>query len=450
MKGNQHIMTRLNDHTKKTGTPKRSKKRRAAAAAHALAPEPARGARTPKAAATTGADRLKKTAVQEEMWALVFDAKKDKWSKTKGLRKDRVPRPALDEKKDPLDASRVILKPIYTGVCGSDAGIWFRTSFKDMIHDSLAKEGKTTRVVGHEVLGEIIEVGSVAKARYGCVPGMLVSAESHVVCGKCHQCLIGQTHVCVNEKILGITRDGIFSEYVKLPARILWPTDTEKIRPEVGAIQEPFGNAVHACSAADLRGKNLAIFGTGAIGQFTILIARALGAAKIIGIEPKERNANIARALGADEVIRFKPDKSDGWKANPEVVEAVKDLVSTDGVDVAMEMAGYNSSVNNAFQAVRRGGEVVLFGIRGGDFQIQNFSRLIVKGVTVRNVIGRRIFETWSITRKLLETKENNIHDKIWEIILNGGKGTIQNIESFDPEKFEKKLLSHPKILVKW
>ena len=75
---------------------------------------------------------------------------------------------------------------------------------------------------------------------------------------------------------------------------------------------------------------------------------------------------------------------------------------------------------------------------------------MIFKGLTVRNVIGRRIFETWSITKKLLETKDNGIHDKIWEIILNGGKGTIQNIESFDPEKFEKKLLSYPKILVKW
>jgi threonine 3-dehydrogenase len=319
-----------------------------------------------------------------------------------------------------------------------------------MIYNSLKAEGKTTRIVGHEILGEIVEAGSLAKARYGCKPGMTVTAESHEVCGKCHQCLIGQTHVCVNEKILGITRDGGFAEYVKLPARVLWPTDTSKIRAEVAAIQEPFGNAVHACTAVDLRGKKLAIFGTGAIGQFTILIARALGAARIIGVEPDDHNADIAKELGADDVIRFKPDKENGWKANPDVVAALRDIASADGVDVGMEMAGYNSSVNNVLQSVRRGGEVVLFGIRGGDFRIQDFSSMIIKGITIRNVIGRRIFETWEITRNLLESRENAIQDKIWNIILNKGRGTIQDIKSFGPAAFEKKIQKHPKILLKW
>lgn len=388
----------------------------------------------------------------EEMWALTYDVQDDPWDKTTGFRKTRVPRPELDEDEDALDASRAIVRVMYTGVCGSDAGIWYRSSFKDMIHDSLEEEGKTTRVIGHEVFGQVVEVGSVAEARYGIKRGQMVSAESHVVCGKCHQCLIGQTHVCTDEKILGISMDGGFAEYIKLPARVLWKTDTRKIRREVAAIQEPFGNAVHACSAVDLRGKSLAVFGCGAIGQFVIMIARALGAAKIIGIEPSTRNAKLALELGADEVVRFDPVKRgpNTWRANTEVVERVVEFSGIDGVEVAMEMAGYNSSVNNAFQSVRRGGDVVLFGIRGGDFQIENFSRLIVKGIKTSSVIGRRMFETWEMTKNLLETKENRIQSKIWNVMLKKGRGTIMDIKRFDPAIFEKKISTHPKILLRW
>ena len=405
--------------------------------------------RTAKAAMLARNGPPEAAHVEEEMWALVYDAKKDKWDRSKGLRKDRVPKPKLDEENYPLDAAYVIVKVLYNGVCGSDAGIWFRTSFKDMIHQSLGEEGKTTRIVGHEILGEVVETGSVSEARYGFKKGDIVTSESHIICGMCHQCLIGQTHVCVNEKILGISIDGGFAEYIKLPARALWRTDTRKIRKEIGAIQEPFGNAVHACTAVDLRGKNVAIFGTGAIGQFAIMIARAMGAGRVIGVEPDPHNAKVALELGADEVVEFTP-KKDGWRANPEVVETLRDVVQADGVDVCIEMAGYNSSVNNAIQSVRRGGEVVLFGIRGGDFQIENFSRVIVKGITMKCVIGRRIFETWEITKNLLESKNNRIQKKIWEVMLNKGRGTVLDMNKFDPAVFEKKITTHPKILLKW
>jgi threonine 3-dehydrogenase len=418
-----------------------------------------RSARTSQGAASTAgtarsarSNRDKMPGVGEEMWALTYDMKDEPWDKTTGFVKKKVPRPVLDEAADPLDASSAIIKVQYTGFCGSDAGIWFRSSFKDMIHSSLKEEGKTTRVIGHEVFGVVEEVGSVSEARYGIEKGQLVSAESHIVCGMCHQCLIGQTHVCVNEKIIGISQDGGFAEYIKLPARVLWRTDPRKIRREVAAIQEPFGNAVHASTTVDLRGKTVAVFGCGAIGQFVILIARALGASKIIGIEPHPKHAAMALELGADEVIEFTPDTKsrDNWRSNKDVVEKVVQFSNSDGVDVAMEMAGYNSSVNNAFQSVRRGGEVVLFGIRSGDFKLEDFQRIIVKGVTSRSVIGRKMFETWEITKNLLETKENKIQDRIWNQMLNKGKNSIVNIKDFNPKKFEKMIVEHPKVLIKW
>jgi threonine 3-dehydrogenase len=209
---------------------------------------------------------------------------------------------------------------------------------------------------------------------------------------------------------------------------------------------------VHACSAVDLRGKSLAVLGCGAIGQFVILIARALGAAKIIGVEPDPKNARLALELGADEVVEFTPVRrgNNNWRADPDVVERVVEFSGIDGVEVAMEMAGYNSSVNNAIQCVRRGGEVVLFGIRSGDFQIEDFSRVIMKGVNIRSVVGRRMFETWEMTKNLLETKENRIQSKIWNVMLKKGRGTIMDMKRFDPDTFEKKIATHPKILLRW
>jgi len=413
---------------------------------------PAKAARrNPKGAAVTGRARVTMPRIAEPMWALTYDVEKDKWETTRGFRKTQVAKPRIDPK-DPHDADQVILKLKYTGFCGSDAGIWFRSSFKAMIHESLKAEGKTTRVIGHEVLGTVDEAGSVAAASYGYREGELVAAESHITCGRCHQCLIGQRHVCVNEKIIGISRDGGFAEYIKLPARVLWRTDASKIRPEVAAIQEPFGNAVHASTAVDLRGKTVAIFGCGAIGQFTIMIAKALGAAKIIGVDPNPVNAALARKLGADEVIDFQinADKTNGWKANPEIVEEVHRFSGIDGVDVAMEMAGYNSSVNNAIMSVRRGGDVVLFGLKQGDFKIQDFQRMIVKGVNIHNIIGRRLFGTWVVTKSLLEARDNGIQDKIWNVMLNRGKNTITDIADFVPAEFEKKIGTHPKLLIRW
>ncbi len=383
----------------------------------------------------------------DTMWALVFDRSSDTWEKSKGLRKIRVPIPALDEKTDPLDAERVVIRVLYSGVCGSDKGIWFRNAFKDMIYGSLDTERKNYRVAGHELLGRVEKTGSLAERHYGFRKDDIVTTESHITCGKCLQCRLGQREVCQDNLIIGFSLDGCFAEYIKLPAEVLWHSDPAKIRMEVGAIQEPFGNAVHVCTKVDLRGKSLAVFGCGTIGMLTILTAKALGVSKIIGVEPSEENACLAEKVGADEVVRFEP--KDDWRSDPEVVEKVRRF-GGDGVDVAIEMAGYNSSVNNAFRSVRMGGEVILFGIKSGDFNVEAFSDLVVRGVSLHGVIGRRIFETWNISTNLLEAKENQIQQKIYDVILNGGKDTVVSIDDYEPGDFEKRIMAHPKVLIKW
>ncbi len=385
--------------------------------------------------------------MSDEMWALAFDRSKDVWEESKGLRKVRINKPVLDEKSDPLDADRVIIKVLYSGVCGSDKGIWFRNAFKDMIYGSLDGEGKDCRVTGHELLGQVEQAGSLAETHWGFARGDVVTTESHITCGKCLQCRMGQREVCQDNLIIGFSLDGCFAEYIKLPADVLWHCDPDKVRMEIGAIQEPFGNAVHACTKVDLRGKSLAIFGCGTIGMFSVLAARALGVSKIIGIEPDPHNARLAERIGVDEVVRFAP-KND-WKSDPEVVERVRKF-GGDGVDVAMEMAGHNSSVNNVIESVRMGGDVVLFGIKSGDFMIRDFSRVISRGISLRSVIGRRIFETWVVATKLLEARENQIQEKIFDLILDEGRDTIVHIDDYDPEDFERRITAHPKVLIKW
>lgn len=387
--------------------------------------------------------------MKDSMWALVYDRTKDAWEKSKGLRREQVERPHLDPSRDYRDAAKVLIRPKLAGFCGSDRGIWFRRAFKDMIYGSLDAEKSNIRVIGHELLGEVVEVGPEAAREYGFKPGDIVSAESHIFCGTCYQCRMGDSHVCVTNLIMGISTDGCFAEYVKLPGAELWTTDPKKIRPEVAALQEPFGNAVHACTKVNLRGKTVAIIGCGTIGLFAIAIAKALGAIKVIGVEPVESNQAMAKAFGADAIVV--PTRKDqvSYDHDEAITREIHRLTEGVGVDVALEMSGSNAALNTAISGVRRGGHVILFGLKSGDAVIEDFDRVIVDGISLHSVVGRRIFETWHITRNLLESRDPNIHDLIWNVMLNRGEGTIASFAEFDRDGFEQQINSKPKVLLR-
>jgi threonine 3-dehydrogenase len=384
------------------------------------------------------------------MHALVYDKARDEWESSRGLRREEVPAPRLDESADYRDAGMAIIRPRFAGFCGTDRGIWFRRAMKDMIYDSLAAEGRDRRVIGHELFGEVLAVGSQAARDLGLKPGDTVSTESHIVCGQCYQCRIGDTHVCADNKIIGISTDGCFADLVKLPARMLWATDVRKVRPEVAALQEPFGNAVHACTKVVLRGKRVAIIGCGTIGLFAVAVARALGARTIIGVEPLPSHMEMARKLGADHVLVPANTGGDVFEHDPELAKKIRALTDGVGVDVALEMSGVNASVNNAIASVRRGGDVILFGLKSGDAVIEDLDRVIVDGISLHSVVGRRIFETWHITRNLLESRDPNIHDLIYDVILKRGEGTVVEFPAFEAGSFEERIKTFPKVLLKF
>src|SRR3989344_7080318 len=164
------------------------------------------------------------------MKALVFNKNNTSWENSRGFEKIEVPDPVIDETKNPADADYIIVKVIYAGVCGSDRGIWNRTSFGEQILGSLEKEKKDARIIGHEFFGQVIKTGSKA----GNINiGDKVAFESHLICRECFQCKNGQENVCSNQLILGISHDGGFAEFAKIPAYVAWKTDINKIRPEI-------------------------------------------------------------------------------------------------------------------------------------------------------------------------------------------------------------------------
>ncbi len=190
---------------------------------------------------------------------------------------------------------------------------------------------------------------------------------------------------------------------------------------------------------SEMRGKTVAIFGCGTIGLFSILVARAMGARKIIGIEPNAKNKQKALACGADKVM----DPSD------HSAEEVKSFFEGYGADYCLEMSGFPASLQQAIRGARRGGHVVLFGLSSGDVTIPQFEEFITAGKRIHAVVGRRVFSTWEITKQLLENKDNGIQDQVWRHVLEEGKGTILPLAEFTPERFENNLSAHPKTLVK-
>ena len=159
----------------------------------------------------------------------------------------------------------------------------------------------------------------------------------------------------------------------------------------------------------------------------------------------------MAKRLGCDVVLQPKaPPEGEIHRSDPELRQAVMELTEGIGVDVAMEMAGFNTSLNNAIKLTRRGGDVVLFGVKNGDAIIEDSHRIVMDGIRMHGVVGRQIFGTWEITRNLLEKQSNGIQDAIWNIILNRGQGTIVDIEGWEHASFEEAICTHPKVVIRF
>src|SRR2546425_11242210 len=268
--------------------------------------------------------------------------------------------------------SEVLVRVRAASLCGTDAHIYnWDGSVRDMI---LAASGqlRRPRIISHEFCGEVVEVGREVRgvgegAAEAIRPGDLVSAESHIVCGQCYQCRRGQFHVCTREKILGVHRDGGFAEYIALPASCAWINDPAVVPVEVACVEEPFGNAVHAATEYDTRGQCVVLFGAGPIGLFSVIVAGAFGAERIIAVDTIAFRLDLASRVGAHSTFLSNPapagDPEARDRERERVVALIRDAAAPYEPDLVFEMSGHPDAIDASLRAVRRGGKVILFGL---------------------------------------------------------------------------------------
>jgi len=283
-------------------------------------------------------------------------------------------------------------------ICGTDYHVYSWDPWS-------AGRVRPPRIMGHEFVGEVIAVGEETT---NIAPGDIVSGESHRVCGVCLQCRTGQAHVCAHTLINGVDTDGCFAESIVVPKESLWVNPPD-LPLEVACIQDPLGNAVHAVLAGDVAGRSVIVLGCGPIGLMAVAVARACGAALIVATDTRPYRLALAETLGADTVVDV---------TTADALAAAR-AVSRDGVDVALEMSGAPSAIRTAFQAVRRGGRVSLMGIPSRPVEIDVAEDMVLKGLDVRCIVGRRLYETWATMSALLASGRLDIrpvitHEMAW------------------------------------
>lgn len=295
-----------------------------------------------------------------------------------GLDLVEVPVPAIGD-------DEVLVRVEAASICGTDLHIY---KWDDWARQRI----RPPLVLGHEFAGTVVDAGRLVRnARVGDY----VSAESHVTCGSCFHCRTGRAHMCEQTRILGVDRDGAFAEYVAVPDSVLWQNDRAKLPPELATLQEPFGNAVFAVGHTDLAGKTVGVFGCGPVGLFSIGIARASGAGRVLATDTRLFRLDLARRMGAHAVVDVSATRS--------AAAALVELNEGEHLDVVFEMSGAPESIETAFEAARNGGRVILFGIPAHPVEVDIAEALIFKNLDVSAVSGRQVWDTWYRTRWLLE-----------------------------------------------
>lgn len=291
-----------------------------------------------------------------------------------------------------LAPHEVLVKVMSASFCGTDYHIYK--------YDAWAQNRlKLPLTVGHEFSGKIIKIGSdVTKVKVGDN----VSAETHIICGKCEFCLRGEGHICENTKIIGVDIDGCFANYLKMPEDNCF-INSPDVNPLYLSVQEPLGNAVHTVTQFDVNNKTVAIVGCGPIGLLGIDVARAYGASKIVAIEVNEYRRNLAKELGADVIINPMTD---------DVIARVRKATDGKGIDVVCEFSGNKSAIEQAFKYIKAGGKMSMLGLPSKNIEINLADDVVFKGITIYGVVGRKIYGTWHQVKDLMD--RNALHlDKI-------------------------------------
>ncbi|MBM7094253.1 L-threonine 3-dehydrogenase [Bacillus sp. H-16] len=310
------------------------------------------------------------------------------------VKPERAPGAKLDTVLIPtINDSEVLIQVKATSICGTDVHIYAWDEWSQ-------SRVNPPYVFGHEFAGVVVEKGSNVT---NVEVGDHVSAETHIVCGECKQCLTGQAHICANTQIIGVDRDGCFAEYVALPAVNLWKNDPE-LPFDVASVQEPFGNGVHTVLAGDVAGKTVAVIGCGPIGIMAVGVAKACGASQVIAFDLNEYRLDLATKMGATAVVN---------SMNEDPLEVVNRLTGGEGVDVVCEMSGHPIAMNQGFKMVTNGGRVSILSLPVRPVEIDVTNDIVFKGITVQGITGRKMYETWQQVSGLLSSGQVDVKPMI-------------------------------------
>ena len=293
-----------------------------------------------------------------------------------GLWVDDIPEPAIG----PND---VLIEIAKTAICGTDMHIyqWDHWAQRTI---------NVPMAIGHEYTGTIVDIGSEVG---GFSVGDRVSGEGHITCGHCRNCRAGRRHLCRNTVGVGVNRQGAFAEYLSLPAVNAFKLP-DSISDDIAAVLDPFGNAVHTALAFDMVGEDVLITGAGPIGIMAVAVARFVGARHVVITDLNDYRLQLAATMGATRVVNVARDSLD---------EVMAELGMQEGFDVGLEMSGNALALREMLRTLHHGGSIAMLGIPPDEAAI-DWSQVIFKGLTIKGIYGREMFETWYKMASMLQS----------------------------------------------
>ena len=294
----------------------------------------------------------------------------------KGIWMENVPEPNCGD-------NEIKIKITHTAICGTDLHIYK--------WDSWAQRTLNLPVViGHEFCGIITEKGKNVR---GYQKGQRVSGEGHITCGYCRNCRAGKQHICDSSKGIGVHRNGAFAEYLVMPESNIWPIQ-DNTSSEIASFFDPFGNAVHSTNYFRIVGEDLLITGAGPIGLISVAICKFMGARNIVITDINDYRLKLAKQLGATKTINTKKDS---------IKNCFDELDIEHGFDVGLEMSGNPEAFNEMLASIYHGGKVILLGLLPKSTCI-NWDNIIFKGLHVKGIYGRQMYETWYKMDQLIKS----------------------------------------------
>lgn len=277
----------------------------------------------------------------------------------------------------------LLIKIRKTAICGTDMHIynWDEWSQKTI---------PVPMVVGHEYVGEVVGMGQEVK---GFKVGDRVSGEGHITCGHCRNCRAGRVHLCRNTEGVGVNRPGAFAEYLVIPAFNAFKIP-DNISDDLASIFDPFGNAVHTALSFDLVGEDVLITGAGPIGIMAAAVAKHVGARHVVVTDINPYRLELAKKMGATRAVDVSKE---------DLKDVMNELGMTEGFDVGLEMSGVPVAFRDMLNKMNHGGKIAMLGIPPQDVAI-NWNQVIFKGLVIKGIYGREMFETWYKMASLLQS----------------------------------------------